>query len=168
MKITKCIVATLLALVLACSLALPAMAEPPRVNIAHSLHILVSCEDTELPIPNATVILWRGDSAIAERQTNAHGFAVFLASFSEPPVEGYHDLRVTANGFLPANRTLSILVDEAWPDVVPNVRVSLAPVNACTTTEPPTDEIFSTGWASTWYNWLLFFLGFGFIWMWFF
>jgi len=28
-------------------------------------------------------------------------------------------------------------------------------------------EIFTTLWASTWYNWLLFFFGFGFIWMWF-
>ena len=28
-------------------------------------------------------------------------------------------------------------------------------------------SIFGTGWAPTWYNWLLFFLGFGFIWMWF-
>ena len=28
--------------------------------------------------------------------------------------------------------------------------------------------IFSTRWRATWYNWLLFFLGFGFIWMWIF
>ena len=39
-----------------------------------------------------------------------------------------------------------------------------------TTTRPPTttaNTIFSTRWESTFVNWVLFFLGFGFIWMWF-
>jgi len=38
---------------------------------------------------------------------------------------------------------------------------------APTTTQPPGGGIFGTGWEATPLNWLLFFFGFGFIWMWF-
>jgi hypothetical protein len=37
----------------------------------------------------------------------------------------------------------------------------------CPATPPPGRTIFSTRWPATWFNWLLFFLGFGWIWMWF-